>query len=1045
MSIVDFWPCEQFITQCIRTEAEELPEHVLLAVHEPMNLRRVGINTEEVKNEYDLLTDFLSTERPIPIVGRSGVGKSHLIRWIDAQLKLKPECKDWHIVRIPKNASLRQVLELLLRDLEGELFDKARQNISTVGEKLSVKNVAELLLTFMSQQLVKLRETTQVRMREIANNPDSKKNLLPQDIEYFKKIKAHTVENQGLSELITDPHFRESLLQEKHCIYKFAQRFTLGTSDLDADDSDYKLHAEDLAFNYQNDEGKQINFQIDDLSLGARNYVKNVRINTESAERQKAVDLLNEVLSEANKALFGQLFSFSSGSFIDLFKDIRRLLNKKNKTLVILVEDMAAISAIEDVLIDSLLEESITDGKQELCILRSAIAVTDGYSGYSRRRETIKTRAQYEWHISEHVEEENILNQRIIEFVARYLNAARFGSRVLYTKWQDNHQQSWPPIWANVEVDEIINAFGYSEKLKIPLFPFNQNAILALANKYCTESSHLKFNPRQILNQIILRVLRNKHRFEQNDFPSMNFADIPLSPNVSSHLARFKNSSRCISIAALWGYDSRSIENLAIQLDYRIAQAFGMDDFAKTLRDFESQGSSIVKTTALVKEVPLNTRLVKQVDIIGTVTDKDPLQVEFEAIDRVIEKWLQPQGGILLDQDTAKILRQELEQMFMTFLQRDRYSFNLSANVAKKIKVSNRVYIFIPNAQGNYTDLNILSFFKTADLLDQKKLIEIQSICFALLRNVAAKQKGFAPWAYPEGYRDYLIYQNFAMHWVPSSMQAFIREMHYQATDAIKAQIETAYRLGVWKGAETIQQKLDHLLLSQDQLTYFAKMPLISGLQEPLKKWDIQQKAWLDLFAQNEHIYEGKQALDIFKTAERQVLANGVLSVLGVQITRELREIRPKIDRFEFTTREGYSNALKLMIENIGQVSQHGQYYPQQSNILPTANDFIAQIESIDSAECWQMIKGLGQLIQDVFAEQGANWEKIVINVQRINITDLEKLTIVLRNWDEFYRKSYFEIKQVNDSNGANTLEQARNKIDHLLINLDQTLQGLNL
>ncbi|MGQ1613600.1 protein DpdH [Acinetobacter baumannii] len=420
MNLVHYWPSEKYISECIRTEAEELPEHVLLSVHEPMHLTRIGGNNEvELKTEQDLLSDFLQIERPIPIIGRSGVGKSHLIRWIDAQLKLKPECKNWHIVRIPKNASLRQVLELLLKDLEGEVFEKARQNISTVGEQLNTKDVAELLLTFMSQQLVKLRDSMQARKKEIALNPELR-NLpsIREEIEYLKKINSHTQDKKGLSELITDSHFRQNFLNENHCIYKFAQRLTSGVSDLDLHDNDYQIRAEDLNFEYE----------IHDLSISARKYVEAVSLNTSHEARQQAVDILNDVLSEANKALFRQLFSFSSGSFVDFFKDIRRFFKQKGQTLVVLVEDMAAISAIEDVLIDSLLEESVKDGEQELCVLRSAIAVTEGYPGYLRRQGTIKTRAQYEWRISDKVEEGNDLYNRIVEFVARYLNAARFGS-----------------------------------------------------------------------------------------------------------------------------------------------------------------------------------------------------------------------------------------------------------------------------------------------------------------------------------------------------------------------------------------------------------------------------------------------------------------------------------------------------------------------------------------------------------------------------------------------------------------------------------------
>jgi putative ribosome biogenesis GTPase RsgA len=91
MKLLDYWPTREYIDQCIRTEAEELAEHTLLAVHEPMRLMRRGVSETISCKDEDLLSDFLQIERPIPIIGRSGVGKSHLIRWLHAKLKLHPE------------------------------------------------------------------------------------------------------------------------------------------------------------------------------------------------------------------------------------------------------------------------------------------------------------------------------------------------------------------------------------------------------------------------------------------------------------------------------------------------------------------------------------------------------------------------------------------------------------------------------------------------------------------------------------------------------------------------------------------------------------------------------------------------------------------------------------------------------------------------------------------------------------------------------------------------------------------------------------------
>jgi ABC-type phosphate/phosphonate transport system ATPase subunit len=43
----------------------------------------------------------------VPIVGRSGIGKSHVIRWLDAQLRRRPGHERRVIIRIPKGMSLK--------------------------------------------------------------------------------------------------------------------------------------------------------------------------------------------------------------------------------------------------------------------------------------------------------------------------------------------------------------------------------------------------------------------------------------------------------------------------------------------------------------------------------------------------------------------------------------------------------------------------------------------------------------------------------------------------------------------------------------------------------------------------------------------------------------------------------------------------------------------------------------------------------------------------------------------------------------------------
>ena len=125
--LTKYWPDSSQVENCIRTEAEELRPYVLQVVHEPMRLREKNINTGESRffsagAENELLAHLKRHSRPIPILGDAGSGKSHLIRLIDVQLQNDPETQDWIVKRIPKSASLRQVLLILLEGMQGERF-----------------------------------------------------------------------------------------------------------------------------------------------------------------------------------------------------------------------------------------------------------------------------------------------------------------------------------------------------------------------------------------------------------------------------------------------------------------------------------------------------------------------------------------------------------------------------------------------------------------------------------------------------------------------------------------------------------------------------------------------------------------------------------------------------------------------------------------------------------------------------------------------------------------------------------------------------------
>ena len=127
--LLAYWPRQEDVVACVKTDAEAASEAVSLAVHQPLQFERrvIGGQSDTLLpcDERELLKLFLepnlSEGRVIfPIVGSSGTGKSHVVRWMDAQLRRMDDHATRVVIRIPKGTSLKGVLGILLRDLPGQ-------------------------------------------------------------------------------------------------------------------------------------------------------------------------------------------------------------------------------------------------------------------------------------------------------------------------------------------------------------------------------------------------------------------------------------------------------------------------------------------------------------------------------------------------------------------------------------------------------------------------------------------------------------------------------------------------------------------------------------------------------------------------------------------------------------------------------------------------------------------------------------------------------------------------------------------------------------
>ncbi|MBB4423903.1 type II secretory pathway predicted ATPase ExeA [Bradyrhizobium sp. CIR48] len=177
MMLTNYWPQAAAVNACIKNEAETADISVLLAVHQPSPLvqRNAGTNLETLATEKDLLDAFLTNDVPggaliVPITGPSGVGKSHIIRWLDAQLHRSPKSKQLHIIRIPKSASLRTVVELILAPLANDpRYAKPSADLNRAVAEVNVKDAVITFRAHLENALSARRERMIAELREHPN------------------------------------------------------------------------------------------------------------------------------------------------------------------------------------------------------------------------------------------------------------------------------------------------------------------------------------------------------------------------------------------------------------------------------------------------------------------------------------------------------------------------------------------------------------------------------------------------------------------------------------------------------------------------------------------------------------------------------------------------------------------------------------------------------------------------------------------------------------------------------------------------------------
>lgn len=517
-SLRDFWPSQQHIADCIRTEAEVVDDAVLLAVHEPGPLitRTANGAVERPSTEANLLASLMRDASDgsavlVAITGESGVGKSHLVRWLHAQLQRHPRRDQLVIVLVPKTASLRQVVERILQPLQGEAYSQLLAELSQTVDHLRPSDAAEMLCTAISLVL-KQRFDEGMASLQATDRED-------------RKLRERLDLTRVLRDLIREPEVFDQWFRTP--LERIVRQTIEGGSEQQTGEQRRFVPADlDPPESYMPDGSRRT------VQAALQKLTRN-----DGASRPLAAEILQEALDPALRDVFQFSRALGQRTIEEIVDGIRQQLLKDGKELVLLIEDFAALAGIQQPLLNLMIAESDHGGVRVRAPIRTALAVTDGFLP---SRQTILTRAKQEWLIPNTAATPQAIIDRMVSLAGRYLNAARWGAKALREQFEINPAgeiEGWvKPFPTALSDDDLhrLSAFGESPQ-GYPLFPLSALAIESIARRELSPGGELRMNPRAFIDTVLRQTLSHRSLYESRAFPPANFKG--AAPNATVQIA----------------------------------------------------------------------------------------------------------------------------------------------------------------------------------------------------------------------------------------------------------------------------------------------------------------------------------------------------------------------------------------------------------------------------------------------------------------------------------------------------------------------------
>ncbi len=449
------------------------------------------------------------------VIGSSGAGKSHLIRWFDAKIeRQKPDSEVVLFVRRSDN-TLKGTIKQLLEKPEvasiqnKDLYERLVNATSIISE-------SKLMNAIYHQFIVEI---------EVDNG---------EDIDYI-----NNVDRKRIAPLLNNELFKARMMADDGPIARIYSKVA-ESSVPDNRDVVPEFLPED--------------FQVDISFCEKVQYdggdKKAVRLLDKLYTEPEVADAVAKYLNSKVDIVIQSCAGLEPGDFEQVFKEIRKELKKQGKALTLLIEDITAFTGVNEALLNVLTTWHTGDYEQErMCRISSIIGTTSEYYK-SNFRDNYKDRVTQYIVIPDDIFGSS--EDDLCEFVGRYLNAMSLPKDEV-DAWanSDGAGESLP-------VHEVKQGKGWDvvvteEGKELNLYPFSRRSIVYLYNNLLQENYR---TPRYLLRDVVEKTVRDA-LWNFDNFPGFKIINTNINSSLREAIQKLGVSNeqfeRMYLFMCIWG------------------------------------------------------------------------------------------------------------------------------------------------------------------------------------------------------------------------------------------------------------------------------------------------------------------------------------------------------------------------------------------------------------------------------------------------------------------------------------------------------------